>query len=416
MIAQFKKLLYFPIATYFKFFASIQLAIWKPKIVVVTGSSGKTTLLHLIEAQIGGLAKYSHHANSSYGIPFDILDLKRKSLTVEEWPLLFLLAPFKAFKKPPEEKLYIVEADCDRPNEGKFLGSLLKPEVLLWLNVYKTHSMNFKAPVEDHIAKEFGYFIEYTKKLTIVNGDSKLILSQLHRTKSDVNKITRNKYLKKYSVSRSGTDFHLKNGHYLFSSLLPEDVFYSIEMCLSLLDYLKIKLDPMFPKFDLAPGRSSIFKGIKGTTIVDSTYNANIGSMAVILDMFGKISVREKWVILGDMLEQGGEEKIEHEKLAELIASLNLKKAVLMGPRVSEYTYPKLKVLVGNKMEVIKFITPVEVLSCLKETLKGGETLLFKGARFLEGVIENLLLDKDDVKKLARREKIWEIRRKQWGL
>jgi hypothetical protein len=47
--------------------------------------------------------------------------------------------------------------------------------------------------------------------------------------------------------------------------------------------------------------------------------------------------------------------------------------------------------------------------------LQGGETILFKGARFMEGVIENLLVDKKDAAKLVRREKIWEIRRKQWG-
>ena len=149
MINKLKKILYFPIAYYFKFFAQIQLSIWKPRIIVVTGSSGKTTLLHLLESQIQNRARYSHHANSSYGIPFDILGLKRKDLTPEEWPYLILAAIFKAFKKPFKEKLYIVEADCDRPNEGKFLANLLKPEVTLWTNVSRTHTVNF-----DYLVKE----------------------------------------------------------------------------------------------------------------------------------------------------------------------------------------------------------------------------------------------------------------------
>ena len=66
------------------FCAQIQLFLWKPRIIVITGSSGKTTLLHLIEAQLGNRAKYSHFANSSFGIPFDILGLKRKNLTIDE--------------------------------------------------------------------------------------------------------------------------------------------------------------------------------------------------------------------------------------------------------------------------------------------------------------------------------------------
>ncbi len=125
------------------------------------------------------MAKYSHHANSSIGIPFDILGLQRISLTLDEWPGLFLSAPFKAFSKIPNEKIYAVEADCDRPNEGNFLSSFLKPEVTLWTNVSRTHSMNFDNlvksgkfdSVEKAIAFEFGYFTAKTKNLVILNSD-----------------------------------------------------------------------------------------------------------------------------------------------------------------------------------------------------------------------------------------------------
>ena len=90
MITKLKKLLYFPGAFYFAFFAKIRLLLWNPKVVVVTGSSGKTTLLHMIESQLGHMAKYSHHANSAYGIPFDILGLARNDLTFIEWPILLI--------------------------------------------------------------------------------------------------------------------------------------------------------------------------------------------------------------------------------------------------------------------------------------------------------------------------------------
>jgi len=128
MFQKIKRILYFPFASYFRFFASIRLKIWRPRIIVITGSSGKTTLLHLIEAQLGDVAKYTHKANSSFGIPFNILGLQRNDLTLIEWPLLFLQAPFAIFKTLPKEKIYIVEADCDRPGEGKFLSSFIRPE------------------------------------------------------------------------------------------------------------------------------------------------------------------------------------------------------------------------------------------------------------------------------------------------
>jgi hypothetical protein len=48
--------------------------------------------------------------------------------------------------------------------------------------------------------------------------------------------------------------------------------------------------------------------------------------------------------------------------------------------------------------------------------MQGGEVVLFKGARFLEGVIENLLADPQDAKYLCRRGNIWRKRRAEWGL
>lgn len=424
MLGKIKKNFYFPVAWYFRFFAAIRLRRWHPKIIVITGSSGKTTILHLLEAQIGTAARYSHHANSSFGIPFDILGLHRKSLLKTEWVSLFLKAPFAALKSSPKEKMYVVEADCDRPDEGKFLGSFLKPEMVLWLNVSRTHSMNFDAlvsqkkfrSVDEAIAYEYGYFLEFCKEIAYVNGDSELIIKQTSRTKAQIKKITKKEFLQNYDVSTKGTKFVIQKQKFTFTFLLPVDTFYSLVACNDVLNSLDKKVESSYKHFKIPPGRSSLFKGIRETTIVDSSYNANLISMGVILDMFEKMQTRNKWAILGDMLEQGEEEKEEHEKLAALLTRMKVDRVLLMGPRVSKYTYPALKDIAPRDMIIEKFLTPKEVLDYLLKHLSGGETLLFKGARFLEGVIEHLLSDKKDVSKLCRREKIWEIRRKKWGL
>lgn len=444
MISKLKKLFYFPLAYYFRFFAKIQLSIWKPKIVVVTGSSGKTTLLHLIESQIQDRARYSHYANSSYGIPFDILGLKRKDLTPEEWIYLILAAPFGAFKKPPREKLYVVEADCDRPYEGRFLANLLKPEVTLWTGVGRSHSGNFDSlvviarsqatkqsqskdlpagerglphqsadwfamtQVEEAIAYEFGYFLEATSRLAILNADSEWIKKQTGRSKTQI-KYVFQKNADYYKVFKDHTKFKINRKDYSINALLPKEASLSIQMTLILLDYLKITPDYSFSKFSLPPGRCNLFKGIKNTTIIDSSYNATPDGIRSILRMFDLHPSRKKWLVLGDMIELGNEEQEEHEKLADVINSMKLNKIILVGPRVSKYTYPRVK-------EAEKFIMPKDALDYLVNNLKGGEVVLFKGARFLEGIIEHLLADKNDIKKLSRREKIWQERRKQWGL
>jgi len=424
MFQKIKRFFYFAVAWYFRIFAEIKLQRWNPRIIVVTGSSGKTTLLHLIESQLGKMAKYSHHANSSIGIPFDILGLQRVSLTVNEWPGLFLSAPFKAFSGIPGEKVYVVEADCDRPNEGNFLSSFLKPEVTLWTNVSRTHSMNFDTLIksgkftdlEEAIAYEFGYFAERTKSLVIANRDLPLVEKQLSRVRCRVNRISAEAGLKKYEIDLVGTKFEFDKNIFIFPFLLPKETATSILMCFNLLDYLGVKKNKEFLDLKLPPGRNSYFRGIKDTTIVDSTYNANLDSMSAIINMFGQIKSTDKIVVLGDMLELGSLEKDEHEKLADLIADHDFKRIILIGPRVTKYTYPRLSGLIGSSADLEHFNNPKDVLDYLKKNIKGNEVILFKGARFLEGVIENLLENKDDIKFLARREKIWEIRRKKWGL
>lgn len=424
MIAKIKKSLYFPVASYFRFFAAIRLKRWNPKIIVVTGSNGKTTLLHLIESQIGEKARYSHHANSSYGIPFDILDLHRKTLLKSEWIGLIIKTPFNALKSTPKERLYVVEADCDRPGEGKFLSELLKPEIVLWISTAKTHSMNFeelitqnKFPsVEEAIAYEFGYFLENSQEFSIIDGDSVLMKDQVKRCKSKIVEVTKGNSLKSYKVGISGTELVIEKEKYKFKYLLPEEVFYSVIFCKKMLEQLDIFFDQSFLRFTMPPGRGSIFQGVKNTTLIDSTYNANLSSMRAVLTTFEKFSGRSKWLVIADMLEQGKSEKEEHEKLAELLTKFPCERIVLLGPRTAEYIYPVLRAQLGGRIPIDVFEKPRDVLDFILTNIKGGEIILFKGARFLEGVIERLLENKSDIKKLPRREKIWEIRRRQWGL
>lgn len=423
LVRWLKRAFYFPAANYFAFFARIRLSLWKPRIIIVTGSNGKTSLLNLLESQLGAIAHYSHHANSAIGIPFDILGLRRKTLLIWEWPELFILAPFMIFKKSYPEKFYIVEADCDRHPEGRFLANLLRPEVVLWLSSTRTHSMNFdyfvkngKFPnVDEAIAYEFGFLIEKATRLSIVNADSELIIKQLTRSKSQIIKVSK-KELSGYKVSLKGTEFVINGEKYYFKQLLPEEFFYSLTFTIELMKYLRIdkKINPS--SFHLPPGRSNFFKGIKNTLILDSTYNANLSSMTTILNMFEKIESAGKWAVIGDMLEQGEEEEEEHKKLAEILSKMNLKRIIILGPRLRRYTYPKLQNLVDKKVGMETFLSPKDALDYLQKNITGGELILFKGARFLEGVIENLLGDKNDVKYLTRREKAWEIRRKKWGL
>lgn len=419
MLRLLKNRLYFLVAWYFRFFARIRLATWNPRIVVITGSNGKTSALNLIEAQLGTMARYSHNANSSFGIPFDILGLKRVTYAPLEWIWLFLFAPFCVFKKPFEENVYVVEADCDRPGEGQFLSSLLMPEVTVWLNNARTHSQNFEksvrdgqfANVDEAIAYEFGYFAEHATKLVMINADNLLITKQMKRASAEVYEIKERETLEYYMIASTGTTFTLNGVTYALPFLLPRETVYAVASAIKLAEYFG-KRPNDFSAFTMPPGRSSIFEGIKNTTMVDSTYNANADSVAAVLYMAKQLPSEKKWLILGDLIEQGGLEREEHEKIARLLLDSDFQKIILVGPRMARHALPMLM----TSRDTISFTNPKNALDYIVANIVGGEMLVFKGARFLEGVVEHLLANKSDAAKLCRREKVWQVRRQKWGL
>lgn len=435
MIEQLKNYLHFPIAWYFRFFAQIRLRRWNPRVVVVTGSNGKTTLLHMVESQMGEKARISHYANTAFGIPFDILNLHRKTLASSEWITFFVKAPFKAFARIPKERIYVVEADCDRPREGKFLSELLQPEVVLWVSVSRTHAMNYDYvmteekfdSVEEAIAYEYGYFLEACSKLAVIDGDNKLQTKQMGRSTAKIVSIKRAQSLQSYKISKDNTSYDVDNKRSSFDALLPEALFYSIAMCREVVEYFLLPYDPQFKKFILPPGRGTLLKGVKQTTLVDSTYNANLASIRVMLDMFAKLPGKKKWVVLGDMLELGEKEKEEHETLAKILSRMNLDRVILVGKRVSAFTYPELLSLLEkdgiqhsfhSRDDVRCYASAKEALIDIQTHMNGGEEILFKGSQsiYLEGVIEPLLEDKADSAKLPRRGKFWNKKRRQVGL
>lgn len=424
MLYSVKKRLYFVVAAYFAFWAKFVLRRWHPRVIVVTGSTGKTTLFSLIEAQLGNKAFYSHHANSSHGLPFLVLGFEPNILNRVDWLKRFILAPIKAWRQPPPQRFFVAEADTDRPHEGDFISKFLRPEVTLWVSVYRTHSMNFDAQVragrfpshEAAIAYDFGWFAARTSKLVIANGDQTVIKNELRRVGGGVEIIlVKSTNLKEYKFQNDATEFVIGKRAITLPGLHPRELGNSLQMVNGLLGYLQLPLDPNYTNLHMPPGRSHVFTGKKGITIIDSTYNTGLDAMTAILKLFMEYPADHKWVVLGDILEQGSLEQQEHEGLARAIVAVKPEHIVLLGPRSGKWTVPLVRQLLPST-PLDTFDSPKDVLDYLNQHLKGSETLLFKGGRFLEGVIEQLLANPADAANLVRRDAVWTRRRQRWGL
>lgn len=418
--AKFKKRFYFRLAGYFRRLANRALKRWNPRIIAVTGSAGKTTMLNLLEHEIGDKAHYSHDANSAFGVPFDLLGLKGVKASKLRWFWLILVAPIRSLYYKHKEPFYVVEIDGERPHEAEFLAEWLKPEVTIWVSVGLSHAVQFEKVVEEGeykdlktaITSEFANLPENTQKLVYIDAESKAMVKATEGIKAKVVPIKKS-LLKKYVVYPDSTDFTYGDTTFHFSHPEPRDLAYHLFVLQDLMKYLKLPFNPDFSEVKQLPGRSSYFEGIKGINIVDSSYNAHMISMASVLDMVRRMHAEKKWLIIGDIVDQGSLEEEEHKKLANLIADVEPAKVILVGRRTKKWTAPELTRL---GVSVVATTDPKKALKYIENHITGKETLVFKGSQYLEWIIEKLLKNPAEKDKLCRRDKGSVQRRKNWGL
>lgn len=435
-----KSKVYFWVAQYFRFFAKLVLKRWKPRIIVVTGSAGKTTALTILNTLIS--QKYSvrksSRANSAIGVPLDILGLHLTNYTKKEWLTTIFMVPVRAFWgliEARKEKYYLVELDVDRPGEMTFFANFIKPRIIFWVSSYATHTENFESrkvteateTIQEVVANEFAQILTSAHKntLLIMNGDSLLMTkaARLYRYKKVVIKKKSGVYsFLNWQLYRKRTEFSIRFGKQKSLVTIPQMVpenfgytllaLYAVAKELNIEERLvKITLDTYTP----LPGRSSIFKGADDITLIDSTYNSSYYATSSLLTMLEEFPGKRKIAVLGDMRELGSESESEHRRLAVRIIECHVDQVVLVGPQMKAYMYPYLLEHGYSDTNAHFFENTYQAGLFIKERLaKPGDIILLKASQntlFFELIVEMLLEDKSEVSKLCRREKIWEDKR-----
>lgn len=416
--ARIKKKLYLVIARYFRFWANISLKRWKPRVIAVTGSVGKTTLLNILEVQLGNRAHYSHDANSAYGIAFDVLGMDGIRGSKLKWLYLLVATPLKSLWFSHKQQFYVVEIDGERPHETEFLASWLRPEVTLWVSVGRTHAVYYDQQVanglfesvDEAIVHEFSYLPHYTSGLVVYDGDSPLI-SRAVKGMGVKSVAVSKDALSKYAVWPNRTELTVSGIDYKFTEPLPREVYVQLAILGELARYLGEEPVSDMSAFVQPPGRSNYLAGKKGVKLIDSSYNAHLISVKSVVGLVGEMKAEHKWAVIGDIVEQGEAEASEHAQLGKILKDAGFERYVLVGRRTQKYTYPEL-----DPAKTVTFLHPKHAALYLEKELTGKETVLFKGSQYLEGIIEYLLEDPNDVAKLPRQTPAAKKRRARWGL
>lgn len=436
-----KKRLSIFVLWYLRFFAKLQLAKIKPLIIGVGGASGKTSLSNFIYIILEKKfrVKQGKGKNSETGIPLDILGLQLKDYSNREWLKVMILAFLKVLTDWKKYDIYIAEMGIDSPVEPKnmsYLLKIIKPDIGVLTNISLEHSVYFEALItEEDEVKRQKQILELTAAqegllLTSLNKEHFAILNI---DDENINKVRKEVGAKIMTISQndSKADFKIetiknfvdkfqlnfkaegKRYEIKIANPLPTHFAYSFMLAIAVAKAAGISITDSIRclenGFSLPPGRMSVFKGIKNTVLIDSSYNnATLVPMLDLLSFVSEVGKqRRRLGIIGDMRELGTMSKLVHEKVAESILN-SLDVAILIGPLSQQYILPILK---KNNFPAYSFLTFTAAKSTILEQIKPKDMILIKGSQntlFLERAVEMLLENAVDKNKLCRRGEYWD--------
>ncbi len=440
------------ILNYLRILSKIQLMKVKPIIVGITGSTGKTSIRDAVALALSVKykVKKTHKANSESGIPLDILGLHMNDYSIFDWIRVCLLAPLKLVTNWEKYDVYVVEMGVDSPQTPKnmsYLLKILKPHIGLLLNVSAVHSENYDHLVGSNlndlkrvnrilglISKEKGKLLKSLPEqgFAIGNVDDNNVQKVLSECNSKI--ITFGKSnsadVRIRSIEQDkdsfGVTLMIDGKNYtivLKSQYLPDAFGYTMAGAMAIAYSLKVDLGKAvikLSKYKLPPGRMSIFKGIKSSTIVDSSYNSSKLSTFEAFNLVEMLSSKDKRKVLlalGDMREMGKETQYEHEEISKKAVDI-ADRIVLVGPNMEKYFYPKALKLGFDKGKIYCYENSYEAAQKIKDkVLKSGDIVLAKGSQntiFMESIVEMLLDNEEDISKLCRRGRYWDKMRDQF--
>ena len=126
-----------------------------------------------------------------------------------------------------------------------------------------------------------------------------------------------------------------------------------------------------------------------GPLFINDAYNAAPTSMRAAIQFVKKTGMRpEKWLVLGDMLELGKDEKSLHEQMAAEIDEKVIARVCLYGPRM-KWLYDKLQPVFGERRLVYTETDYEPIIELIRRDASEQTLILLKGSRGMK--LENII-------------------------
>lgn len=351
----------------------------------ITGSNGKTSTKDLVAGVLSPyyrVQKTAGNFNNNLGLPITILSLDE------------------------DTEFAVLEMGMSGFGEIEFLSDLAEPHYVAITNIGEAHMQDLGS--REGIAKAKFEIVSGLKEggALFYDGDEPLLqplISQFNseKTSSSINTISfgtgssNDMHASSIQTTENGSEFDvqgLMEDHFSIPVLGSHQVKNALVAILiaQKAGLTNGQIKESLKQVSLTDMRMQVIPAANGSLFINDAYNAAPTSMKAAITFARETHIRpEKWLVLGDMLELGENERHFHEELAEQISPRHFAGVCLYGPRM-KWLYEKLQ----GQWNDTHLVWTERDYEPIKNTLKTNTTsqsiVLVKGSRgmALENVIE----------------------------
>lgn len=404
---------------------------YKPKIVAVVGSVGKTSTKLAIATVLNERYKVLAH-QGSYNVPVAVpmamfnmqipLDIRNPFTWVK------IVREMNRIIKSGDYpyQVLVLELGTDHPGEIGYFKRYLKPDVAVVTAVSPEHMEGFGTI--DAVAKEELTIAQYAQ-LTLINRDDvsgvfandvpdginldtygtsgvaeyRFMLDSFEPGKGFVGKFVSPEY------GQKPVKLQVVGEHNVRTAVAAGAV--GIKLGLAQQQVLA-GLEKIRP----VPGRMNLIRGMNKSTIIDDTYNSSPLATVAALQTLYQFQAPQRIAILGSMNEMGDFSKTAHEEVAMACDPGLLDWVVTVGAEAKKYMVP---VLQKRGVRTESFKSPYDAGAFVHKVMQARAVILAKGSQngvFCEEAIKMLLHSTEDESQLVRQSPDWmAIKQKQFG-
>lgn len=413
--------------------ARLVLKKYKPHIIAITGSVGKTSTkdaLYTVLSTSFFVRKSDKSFNSDIGIPLTILGIPNGWSNPFIWIKNLLEGLALILLRNHYPKWLILEVGADRPKDIKKIARWLKPDIVVVTRLpsVPVHVEFFNGP--EAVIKEKRYLVEALKPngLLVLNSDDDKVMALKESVPA---KVITYGFLK-------GADLLALNDTISYQGGLPKGMRFRVDYdqkSMPVNIHNAIGRQNIYPaiaaiavgfsqnlnmvamgqallKHEAPPGRMKVLEGIKGSMVIDDSYNSSPVAAMEALNTLEKISsAGKKIAVLGDMMELGRFSVDEHTKIGKRASEI-CDVLITVGVRARHIAEGALEN--GMSEEVIRQYDDVERAGKeLESDLDAGDVVLIKGSQSvrMERTVAEIMAHPEKQKQLlVRQEKEWQKR------